>query len=187
MAIAAGLIGRSATIAQIPRIFGPAMRGDLSPLAELVPEMSRRAEISAMSAAMDCASSASPQRRQEVSRQAETTILGTMVDFPNPQWCEAWGVSPLIEAFRTPVRATMPVLIIAGTLDGLTPVQNARDVLRGLTHGALITVVSGAHDNLADDSRVSRLVTQFLMGDRARDTTISLPQIRFETRVAAQQ
>jgi pimeloyl-ACP methyl ester carboxylesterase len=110
-----------------------------------------------------------------------------MVDFPNPQWCDAWGVPPLSDAFRVPVRSGRPVLLIAGTLDGLTPVRNAREVLRTLPNGVLITVTGGAHDNLADDPRVGRLVTEFLVGVPVHDTDITLAPVRSQRSDAAHQ
>ena len=42
--------------------------------------------------------------------------------------CAIWGVDPIASGFKVPVRSDVPVHVIAGTLDSLTPPSWAREV-----------------------------------------------------------
>jgi pimeloyl-ACP methyl ester carboxylesterase len=177
-AATAALVGRRSGIGQLAQIATAAFAGDLVPLARIVLE-ERTMPISAMGSVMDCASGASPERMHMVDLQAPRTLLGTLVDFPFPDWCRAWGVRMLPSEFRSPVRSGVPVLMVAGTLDGLTPIANARDVRRGLSHCTLVTVNNAGHDSLFDSPAVQRSIHEFLATGWTSDTTIDLPPLTF--------
>ncbi len=179
LAVAAALLGRHAGLRDFPGLFGPALRGDLQPLAAATLSVTREATVSAMSAAMDCASSVSATRRRVVAREAGGTLLGTLVDFPFPEWCEAWGIPPLDEGFRLPVRSDVPVLLVAGTLDGLTPAENAREIRETLTDASLVTVRNAGHDTLIQSPAVQQMIGAFLGSGVARDTIVEMPPFRF--------
>ena len=144
--LAASFLGRRQTIEQIPKVFGPASHGDYSAIAALVPSV-RSGNISAMGAVMDCASSVSDKRWRAIRRQAPKTVLSTTMDFPLPEWCAAWGVPRLRNAFRAPLHTTVPVLFIEGTIDPQTPLQNALEVRRGFSNSILFTVENAGHDS----------------------------------------
>ncbi len=134
-----------------------------------------------MGAAMDCASSASVKRRQIINAQASGTLLGTLLDFPLPEWCNAWGVPQLPSTFRAPLRSTVPVLFIAGTIDGQTPLSNAQEIRRGFPNGALFTVENAGHDPsmFMSSPRLIDSINDFIAGKRTSDVTFKAPPLRF--------
>ena len=178
--IAGSLLGRRPTIELIPRVFGPARHGDYSAIASYVPEV-RATEISAMGAVMDCASSVSNHRWRIIKRQASKTVLGTLLDFPLPEWCRAWGVPRLPKSFRAPVRSNMPVLFVEGTLDGQTPLSNAIEVRRGFSKGALFTISNAGHDGSMFQSspELIEAINRFIAGAPTSDQRFKAPPLHF--------
>jgi hypothetical protein len=68
----------------------------------------RSAPVSAMNAVMDCASSASADRLKIIDKQRSTYLLGSMMDFPLPEWCTGWNVTEAPDSFRAPLRSSVP-------------------------------------------------------------------------------
>ena len=62
--------------------------------------------------------------------------------------CEVWPSEDLGAAFRTNLRSPIPTLIIHGTWDTSTPIENAREVAASLTRATLVEVVGGNHGAL---------------------------------------
>jgi pimeloyl-ACP methyl ester carboxylesterase len=178
--VAVALLGRQAGIELIPWVFGPAMHGDFSRIAAFAIEDVRAAPITVMGALIDCASLASPPRLRTITRQSLTTVLGGSADYPLPDWCGAWGVASLSAAFRAPIHSDVPVLLVAGTLDGLTPVSNALEVRRGLTRAVLFTIEGGAHDTLVNAPAVRLAIGEFLSGHSLTDTVFAAAPIVFK-------
>ncbi len=77
---------------------------------------------------MTCASGASTERAKRIATEAKLPLLlGNSVNFGTAELCQALG-NDLGEKFRAPIRSKVPVLLISGTLDGTTPVQNAEEL-----------------------------------------------------------
>ncbi len=178
--IAGALLGRRSTIRLIPKIFGPAATGDLSALASYAHSIARGSRVSAMGAVMDCASGASPGRKARIAREADKTVLGTVINFPMPEWCDAWGVSELEHEFRAPVRANLPVLFISGTLDGRTPISNAKEVRHGFPNSTHLIVDGVGHeDGLLITPSVLDSIVEFMSGNPVPNSTISASTLEF--------
>lgn len=101
-------------------------RGNWTSLARQVMSLRRRPLGNAMSYGMDCASGASSSRLARINREEERTVFGSAINLPFPDICEAWGVKPLPGGFRRAIASKVPVLIISGTIDGRTPVNNGK-------------------------------------------------------------
>lgn len=68
-----------------------------------------------------------------------------------------YDIRPLLE------RIHIPTLVIWGEKDGLTPVENGREITNGLTHGRLEIVSKARHlPMVSDPSETSRLMLNFL-------------------------
>ncbi|MBA2687715.1 MAG: alpha/beta fold hydrolase [Gemmatimonadaceae bacterium] len=142
--LVAGTLGDRRPMAFLPRLFGAAAKGDYTMLAGAKIQGARSGITSAYEAAMDCQTSAPANRIAEVNRQAKSSLLGYgTLDFP--EQCTAWGVKPLDNSFRKPVRSNTPVLLISGTLDGRTPVRNAREALGYLSNGSHLVIDGASH------------------------------------------
>ena len=162
----AGLIGRREFIGAIPVEFGPVIQGDFSAIAALIGDP-RIEPISPLRAAMDCASSISAARRRQVAEEKADALLGDVIDFPFPDACDAWGVEPLPDSFRSPLESSVPVLFVSGGLDGRTPPSNAESVRRGFPNSAHVVVDGMGHDTTGlylTAPRVMELVAELMSG-----------------------
>ncbi|RKH13870.1 hypothetical protein D7V97_04435 [Corallococcus sp. CA053C] len=129
-----------------------------------------------MSMAMDAASGMSPARRARITREAKTALLGSAVNAGSPESAWVPGVEDLGDAFRAPVRARTPVLLISGTLDGRTPVDNAEALRPGLPRSVHLVLEGAGHDGLFQgDPRILERIRAFFRGDRLRDERLQLP------------
>lgn len=122
----------------------------------------------AMGAAMDAASGASEARRRRIAVDPARRIVGdpnlveTMTE-------DVWPVPEPGEAFHAGVVSDVPALLVHGTWDTSTPIENAREVVAHLSEGHLIEVVGGTHGalyNLYEHWPPMRdLVRAFLRGE----------------------
>lgn len=96
----------------------------------------------------DCASGLSGERRARIDQQANETLLGAATNV-DVLVCERLGVANLDlgAGFRADVQSEVPVLLISGSLDPVTPPANAEQVLAGLPNGQHL-VIDGASADL---------------------------------------
>lgn len=117
--------------------------------------------LNLMNLAMDCASNGSTSRLERISRNKSTAILSDAINFPLPDLCEAPGLPRLNDAFRAPLRSDVQALLIVGTLDGRTPVANARAVASGMLN-ARVLVIEGASHGLFHEQEALGAMVEFL-------------------------
>jgi len=142
--------------------------GDYSMPAQAAMGMRSISPPNAMSHAMDVASGISPGRRKQIAADPAARILGdinrgyNLID-------GLWQVPDLGEDFRADVVSDVPTLLVHGTWDTSTPIENAREVAAGLRNGHLIEVVGGTHGALYNLYEhwppMHDLVARFLRGD----------------------
>jgi len=144
LAIAQLLTGPE-TFAYLPDFVARLERGDVTALALAVSRFRFGRTPSAMATAMDCSSGASAARVKEIATEIPSTLLGDAINLPFPGVCAAIGVPDLGDAFRAPVRASVPALLISGTLDGRTSVRNAEEVARTLPRSVSLVVEGAGH------------------------------------------
>ena len=102
--------------------------------------------IHGMMLAMDAASGASPERIRQIEAERREALLDDAFNLPFPCVGDVIGVDDLGAGFRTPVQAQTPTLFCCGTLDGRTPISNARAVMRGFPNAHLIVVEGASHE-----------------------------------------
>jgi pimeloyl-ACP methyl ester carboxylesterase len=88
---------------------------------------------------------------EELARQEfpdfPAAVLARMPQLFTPlQNCDAWDVPAAPSSVRTPVASGVPVLILAGALDPITPQIWAEAAASGLPHSHLVRVPSSGHD-----------------------------------------
>lgn len=179
--VVAQAIGDPRALAGLPAAFRRMAAGDYRTMAQLaLAARSRMGVQSAMKHAMDLSSGASPARRARIAHEARTALLGNAMNFPGMELAAAWGIRPLPDAFRTPVRSAVPVLLIVGDLDVRTPVANAEEIATTLPNGRVVVVENGAHQfSLFGSPDLRALLRRFLAGQPV-EGRVALPALPFQ-------
>ena len=178
--IIANNIGTTVT-ANFPAFFYRASKGDFTNPAQVWLNISRQGIGSAMSYMMDCASGQTAARRELISRDAKSTLLEDLSNFPFPDICEEWKAPDLGDQFRSPVTANVPVLFISGTLDARTPVSNAEEYRTGFADSTHIIIDGAVHSDplFLSSPKIKDGMLEFLNGRPVTVTKISAPPMKF--------
>lgn len=169
-------------LSAVPDFVSRVGRGDATALA-LAAAPGRIGKVpSLMSLAMDCASGADDAWRARIREESGRALLGDAINIPFPEVCPALGVSDLGADFRRAVRSDVAALLIAGTLDGRTPVGNARKVMADLPNSRLLVIDGAAHSDplfLSNPAILESIRAFFAGAELPRERTISGPPLRF--------
>jgi len=101
----------------------------------------------AMAKSMDFASGISNTRRKQLLKDPAQEWLGD-INWDYTLLAEHWLVQDLGDTFRASVHSDIPTLLVHGTWDTSTPLENAEEVLKDLANGQLIKVLGGGHGAL---------------------------------------
>jgi pimeloyl-ACP methyl ester carboxylesterase len=143
---------------------------------------------------IDCASSGSPLRLQEIEQDvANTSILyadalsygGLQGAYPD-HYCQYWGDIKLPSSFLEKFSSPTPMLLINGRFDGSTPLPNAQDIHQQMPNIHLILVDNAAH--VSDEifhyqPQLLQQTAEFLQsGDIPKElpTEFTLPPVKFK-------
>lgn len=122
-------------------------RGDFTEVASRMARQARLVLPDPVHFSMDCASGASEGRRQHSRTSAARRILGD-INFEYAVACDVWPFDDPGPSYRANVVSDIPTLIIHGTWDTSTPIENAREVAASLKAATLVEVIGGNHGAL---------------------------------------
>ncbi|HQR88606.1 MAG: alpha/beta hydrolase [Caulobacter sp. 12-67-6] len=177
--MAGGLIANPQTLVMLPRLYLALDAGRTEVLTPFMGEFANIPGVAGMPEATDLASGISPARLALVRREAKTAVLGEALNFPMPQLL---GVVPgvdLGENFRAPLRIDHPALLIAGTLDGRTPMSEQDEVAAQFTRKSRVIVENAGHNVFEAHPDVQGLLVRFFRGEAVADARLSLPPPTF--------
>ncbi|EJL38280.1 putative hydrolase or acyltransferase of alpha/beta superfamily [Caulobacter sp. AP07] len=178
--MAGGLIANPQTLVMLPGLYLALDAGKTEVLAPFMGEFANTLGIAGMPEATDLASGISPARLALVRREARTAVLGEALNFPMPQLL---GVVPgvdLGEGFRAPLRIDHPALLVAGTLDGRTPMPEQDEVAAQFRRKSRVIVENAGHNVFEAHPDVQALLVRFFRGEAVADTRLSLPAPKFQ-------
>jgi len=92
----------------------------------------------------DCASGITEQRERRIDRDPAVEIIGKPGAEIYQHACPAWDVD-LGDEFRTNFETNVPTVMVHGTWDLSTPLENARELRSSFINGRLVTVQRGTH------------------------------------------
>ena len=157
--------GRVVRIRTLPASIHAMEKGDYGELARISLAIRREALGSAMSFMMDCSSGVSPSRMKTIKKEEPGSLVGGIIDFPFPGVCAPWRATDLGPAFRSPIRASIPVLFISGALDGRTPASNVEEIRKGFPNSHHLIVENAGHvDTTMFTPKTKELMVEFLKG-----------------------
>lgn len=138
--------------------------------------------IALMARAVNCAADRPQSRWDLVTAENAGAPFGSPIDnaFLTKRFCVAVGYPKNPVEFPQPVRTPTPTLLITGALDATNPLENARDVARGLTNSTVLEVSNVAHEALPVDS-VQAVVVDFLRGVDVRNRRLSASRPHYLT------
>jgi pimeloyl-ACP methyl ester carboxylesterase len=133
-----------------------------------------------MARAVDCSADRPRSRWELVKKQAKSAPFGIPVDDEvlTDDFCRAVGFDAPVVEFANPVHSQVPALLLTGTLDATTPVENAQEVARGLPGAVLLDVENAAHEALPETA-VQNVVVDFFRGVDVRGRTLVADPPRF--------
>ena len=130
---------------------------------------------------MDCASGASIERRQRIKREAKMTLMEDFANGEMPHICDAWGNPDLGPEFRSPIKSDLPVLFISGTLDGRTPVSNAKELESGFPSSQHLIIEGAWHSDplFLSSPQIKEVMLEFMNDKPLSTKRITLPPHKF--------
>jgi pimeloyl-ACP methyl ester carboxylesterase len=152
----------------------------LEDLARAVQQTIRQRPIgTAMTYAMHVASGVSARRQARITTQASSALLGNAINWGigDEAFVTALGIPDLGDDFRAPFRSSVPVLIMAGTLDGRSFDNDARRVGAQFDRVDYVTIDGASHDFwfLRPPARVTEITAAFLRGEPVGDEKVDWP------------
>ncbi len=178
--LAGGLIANPSTLVMLPGLYLALDAGNTAVLAPLLGDVADLLSLRGMPEAMDLASGISPRRLALVRSEARTAVLGETLNFPMPQLLGAIPGVDLGEDFRAPIRIDHPALLIAGSLDGRTPLAEQDEVAAQFQHKSRVIVEHAGHNVFEAHPDVRPLLVRFFRGEAVVDTRLVLPPPKFQ-------
>jgi len=178
--IAGQFIRTPTQLSMLPLFYTQIDRGDYSGLIRIYSQAGASyPPIRGMTEAMDLASGISRQRLTAVTAEARKSIVGDALNFPVPQLQGMFPGVDLGDEFRAPLRSRVPALLIAGTLDGRTPLAEQREVGAQFERPSWIVVENAGHDVVLSAPAIPNLMTRFLGGEALGSMRLQLPTVKF--------
>jgi len=165
-----GLLYSSDVAALLPLIVHRASEGDFGPFAAQAVAVS-----GGIGAGLDqglffsviCAEDAPAATGEERARvNGPDTYFGDSFARQILDVCDFWPRGALPPGYHDLVRSDVPVLLLSGELDPITPPRRAEEARAGLPHGVLV-VVPGVGHSVSGQGCVPDLVARFLEAGRA--------------------
>lgn len=177
--MASAMVANPPTLAMLPGIYLALDAGKTEVLASLFPPPHRYFGITGMPEAMDLASGVSPGKLAVIAQEAKTAVLGDVFNFPMPHLLGSIPGVDLGEEFRQPIRIETPALLVAGSLDGRTPLEEQAEVIAQFDNKTQVLVENAGHNVFEAHPQVQTLLVRFFREEGVSDTRLSLPAPTF--------
>ncbi|MFC3122746.1 alpha/beta hydrolase [Agaribacter flavus] len=146
-------------------------------ITSMLPSIVKRAgfdrqtiDFDVMSFGMDVASGITEKRMNLVDKQAETSLLGYMLNFPMPHLNKSVKGLDLGDDFRQAPVSDVPTLLLSGTLDGRTYLPSQKAAVRGLSNVTHVVIENGGHNVFMLSPDITEAIKAFL-GDKPLQKT----------------
>ena len=135
------------TLRQIPFIIHQAHQGNWKPFISFYSEKGTSSEFLAegLYLSISCAEDVPFITKREAKRLTKNTFMGMYRIEQQQTACAHWSRGDIPEDFLQPVRSDIPVLILAGEYDPVTPVSMAKEIARYLPNSQLVVIPQMSH------------------------------------------
>jgi pimeloyl-ACP methyl ester carboxylesterase len=162
------------SIEHMPSVMAALGNGDATPLAPLAQEAFLTAASSESGygdfLAVECHDEYPFENAAAIERDAAG--LGAFRDFVLDDLplvaCPVWPVGRAPDETRQPVHSAVPVLLLSGSLDPITPPDWARHAAETLDHGTVLVFPGIGHGVIAEHACAGRVAAKFLAAPGSR-------------------
>lgn len=175
--IASGMVADPASVVRLLSLYQELDQGNTETLVALLSQrypVDTHVSLPGMSVAMDLASGITQKRYRKVLKQAKTSLLGDRLNFGLHHFNDIPGLD-LGDNFRQDPRSEVPTLILSGTLDGRTYLEEQTKVAQNFSRATQIIVENAGHNLFMSSIEVTHLIQQFMRGDTITKKRISVP------------
>ena len=137
--------------------------------------------LSVMTLVTDISSGVSKARQQQIEKEAQTALLGDIVNFPISEMGDVFGNPDLGDTYRSPIKTEVPTLFVSGVLDNNTQPFQADDVRKTFKSSTHIVVDNAGHESMLTEPQVQQTMVQFLKGGDVSKVKIALPPLKFQS------
>jgi pimeloyl-ACP methyl ester carboxylesterase len=154
------------SLRQLPFIIHEAANGDWKPFLGLYPKEGRFDNFSAegLYLSITCAEDVPFIKKKEAKRLAKNTFMGDYRVAQQKQACANWIRGEIPSDFLLPVKSDIPVLILAGEWDPVTPVSMAKEIAKHLPNSQLVVVPQMSHisGGLSNEECLDEMILSFI-------------------------
>lgn len=126
------------------------------------------------------AESITSKRLALIDGERKTALLGDTFNFPMPHLAGAIPGVDLGEDFRMPIRIDTPALLVTGSLDGRTPLEEQAEVIAQFRNQTQVMVENAGHNVFEAHPEVQTLLVKFFREEALGDATLTLPPLIFQ-------
>lgn len=151
---------------QIPYIIHESYLGNWKPFISLFPEGPDSGDFIAegLYLCITCSEDVPFITAEETSSLTKGTFMGTYRIDQQQAACANWGRGDIPKDFLEPVKSTVPVLILTGSYDPVTPVSMAKDIAQYLPNSQVVEIPEMSHtfDGLSNEDCFDNLIVTFV-------------------------
>lgn len=128
----------------------------------------------------DSASGATLARAEQIKADATKCPIGTASNACVRQVGAAWGQCDLGDAYRQPVEAPCPTLVLTGSMDPFTPSENVATAFKNASEIHQKVIKNATHTDLLTGHAVQKCVARFLLEGKIEPGELEVPPIDWE-------
>lgn len=169
------LLYSRAGAARVPLLVHQAANGDFAPFLKETMQERFGPLADGMYLSVTCAEDVPFIDQVEAARANAGSSFGNYRVEQQTRACGLWPRGTIPDGYDEPVKADVPVLIVSGNLDPVTPPERGEEVARHLPNSRHIVIAHGAHilDGLTNVECIDNLMLEFLAKGDARNLDIN--------------
>ncbi|MEX0666386.1 MAG: alpha/beta fold hydrolase [Acidimicrobiia bacterium] len=122
---------------------------------------------------VECADAAKFANAKREAKEAEKPgPSSVLVRFAAQPYCDVWDVEPLPDSFSRPVRSKIPTLVLAGSLDPITPAADSKRTAKLLKNAQYFEFAGFGHA-VTKGTDCPRAIRQVFLDDPDVDLSVS--------------
>ena len=165
------LLYSPAGAAKVPLLVHSAANGDFGPFLKETMQDRFGSLADGMYLSVTCAEDVPFIDQAEAAQANAGNPFGNYRVEQQTRACGLWPRGTIPDGYHEPVSADVPVLIVSGKLDPVSPPERGEEVARQLPNSRHIVITHGAHilDGLTNVECIDDLMLEFLAKGHARD------------------